>query len=104
PIRRVEPREHEASRVKPARTEVGEGGLIKRRKLRENSRDEALRKLSTRPKHEFGQRAENKERSGFGGKSGFKKPDRDRPPIDPPGQRKANVWMAPGARPPGKNR
>ena len=30
--------------------------------------------------------------------------DIDRRPIEPPGQRKANVWMAPGARPIGKGR
>ena len=35
---------------------------------------------------------------------GGKKPEREQRPIEPPGQRKANVWMAPGARPIGKGR
>ena len=49
------------------RQPIGEGGLIKARKRRENSRDEALGKLSTRP-----------ERGGFDEKSGFgSKPGRD---------------------------
>ena len=104
PVRRVERLEEDAPRPKPARSEIGEGGLIKRRKFRENSRDEALGKLSTRPERGFGERGGKPERSGFGAKPGFKKGDRDRPPIDPPGQRKANVWMAPGARPLGKDK
>ncbi len=33
-----------------------------------------------------------------------KKSEREQRPIEPPGQRKANVWMAPGARPIGKGR
>jgi 23S rRNA pseudouridine2605 synthase len=32
------------------------------------------------------------------------KPAREQRPIEPPGQRKANVWMAPGARPIGTGR
>jgi 23S rRNA pseudouridine2605 synthase len=110
PVRRTEPRDDEPRREKPLRDgdrrPIGEGGLIKARKRRENSRDEALGKLSTRP-----------ERSSFGDKAGFGgKPDRDfsgkparggkkereQRPIEPPGQRRANVWMAPGARPQGK--
>ena len=35
---------------------------------------------------------------------GGKKAEREQRPIEPPGQRKANVWMAPGARPIGKGR
>lgn len=104
PVRRVEQLEEATPRARPARSEIGEGGLIKRRKFRENSRDEALGKLSTRPERGFGERGGKPERSGFGGKPGFKKGDRERPPIDPPGQRKANVWMAPGARPLGKDK
>ncbi|MGO4832468.1 RNA pseudouridine synthase, partial [Rhizobiaceae sp. 2RAB30] len=83
----------------PMSAPIGEGGLIKARKRRENSRDDALSKLSTRP-----------ERGGFGGgKAGPGKErgpkrsgERDQRPIDPPGTRRANVWMAPGARPQGK--
>src|SRR5690606_5421756 len=42
----------------------------------------------------------------FGAKParGGKKSEREQRPIEPPGQRKANVWMAPGARPIGKGR
>ena len=32
------------------------------------------------------------------------KKEREQKPIEPPGQRKANVWMAPGARPIGAGR
>jgi 23S rRNA pseudouridine2605 synthase len=62
--------------------------------MRENSRDEALGKLSTRPKPGFGGKPARKD---DGGREGLRK--KERPPLDPPGQRKANVWMAPGARP-----
>ncbi len=40
---------------------------------------------------------------GTGPRAG-KKPEREQRPIEPPGQRKANVWMAPGARPIGTGR
>ncbi|MEQ1939172.1 pseudouridine synthase [Mesorhizobium sp. CN5-321] len=105
PVRRFEPRTEQGDRPKPPRRErqpIGEGGLIKARKRRENSRDEALGKLSTRPDRErFG------DKPGFGGKSGFGekregRAGRESRPIDPPGQRRANVWMAPGARPQGE--
>jgi len=48
------------------------------------------------------------DKPGFG-KAGARpprggKPDREQRPIEPPGQRKANVWMAPGARPIGTGR
>ncbi|WP_315920525.1 pseudouridine synthase [Mesorhizobium sp. SP-1A] len=76
------------------RRPIGEGGLIKNRKRREDERDTALGKLSTRP-----------ERSSFGERTG--KPVRrdrkeDDPRPEPHSQRKANVWMAPGARPQGR--
>lgn len=108
PVRRTERREEDAPRARPLRDgdhrPAGEGGLIKARKRREGSRDEALGKLSTKP-----------ERGGFGDRGGFgkggagkgfgergpKKGEREQRPIDPPGQRRANVWMAPGARPQG---
>ena len=117
------------------RGKIGEGGLIKNRKRRENTRDEALGKLSTsrperpkfdrgerseRPKVERGERPERAAKFGdrpdrfatFAAKPGKpepkpragKKPEREQRPIEPPGQRKANVWMAPGARPIGKGR
>jgi 23S rRNA pseudouridine2605 synthase len=126
PVRRTEPRVEEAPRPAASREgdrrPIGEGGLIKNRKRREGSRDEALGKLSTRSeggfsdrgaKAERGDRPERGERpergakpGGFGAKParGGKKPEREQRPIDPPGQRKANVWMAPGARPIGKGR
>ncbi|RVD17095.1 pseudouridine synthase [Mesorhizobium sp. M4B.F.Ca.ET.017.02.2.1] len=121
PVRRTEPRRDEAERPKfprdgVDRRPIGEGGLIKARKRREGSRDEALGKLSTKPDRAFGERGPKPERGGFGDKprggfgdkprAGFggKKSEREQRPIEPPGQRKANVWMAPGARPIGKGR
>jgi 23S rRNA pseudouridine2605 synthase len=120
PVRRTEPRHEEAERPKFTREgdhrPIGEGGLIKNRKRREGSRDEALGKLSTRPEKSFGERGPKPERGGFGDKPrggfgdkprggfGGKKSEREQRPIEPPGQRKANVWMAPGARPIGKGR
>ncbi|TPN54365.1 pseudouridine synthase [Mesorhizobium sp. B1-1-9] len=134
PVRRTEPRQEEAEWPKIMREgdhrPIGEGGLIKNRKRREGSRDEALGKLSTspdrgeRPEKSFGERGPRPERGGFGDKPrgnfgdkprggfgdkprgafGGKKPEREQRPIEPPGQRKANVWMAPGARPIGKGR
>ncbi|MEP9389047.1 pseudouridine synthase [Mesorhizobium sp. KR9-304] len=115
------------------RGRIGEGGLIKKRQRRENTRDEALGKLSTsrpdRPKFDRGDRPERPKlergerpvRTGkfgdrpdrfatFADKPGAKptragkKPEREQRPIEPPGQRKANVWMAPGARPIGAGR
>ncbi|MER8490175.1 pseudouridine synthase [Mesorhizobium australicum] len=132
PVRRTEVREVEPERPKftrdGERRPIGEGGLIKNRKRREGSRDEALGKLSTspdrgeRPEKSFGDRGPRPERGGFGDKprgsfgdkprggfgdkprGGGKKSEREQRPIEPPGQRKANVWMAPGARPIGKGR
>ncbi|MCV3210148.1 pseudouridine synthase [Mesorhizobium sp. YC-39] len=129
PVRRTEPRPEEVERPKftrdGERRPIGEGGLIKNRKRREGSRDEALGKLSTspersaRPEKSFGERGPRAERGGFGDKprggfgdkprfggkpGGGKKSEREQRPIEPPGQRKANVWMAPGARPIGKGR
>ncbi|MBZ9675047.1 pseudouridine synthase [Mesorhizobium sp. ES1-1] len=131
PVRRTETREPEPERPKftrdGERRPIGEGGLIKNRKRREGSRDEALGKLSTSPdrgaEKSFGERTARPERGGFGDKPrgnfgdkprggfgdkprgfGGKKPEREQKPIEPPGQRKANVWMAPGARPIGKGR
>lgn len=76
---------------------IGEGGLIKARKRRENSRDEALSRLSTRP--------DRGERAGARPERGARKSgEREQRAIEPPGGRKANVWMAPGARPQGKGR
>jgi 23S rRNA pseudouridine2605 synthase len=104
PVRRTEPRDEEPRHQKPLRDgdrrPIGEGGLIKARKRRENSRDEALGKLSTKPERFGGKPA-------FGDKPAFSKgrggkAEREQRPIEPPGQRRANVWMAPGARPLGK--
>ena len=99
PVRGEKRRDGEGDDARPApkkssRLDIGEGGLIKRRKMRESSRDEALGKLSTRPKPGFGGKPPRK---AEGGKEGLHK--KERPPLEPPGQRKANVWMAPGARP-----
>ncbi|RVC10653.1 pseudouridine synthase, partial [Mesorhizobium sp. M7A.F.Ca.CA.002.15.2.1] len=75
PVRRTEVREPEPERPKftrdGERRPIGEGGLIKNRKRREGSRDEALGKLSTSPdrnaEKSFGERAPRPERS-FGDK------------------------------------
>ena len=137
PVKRApEPRAEVAERPKIMRDgergRIGEGGLIKNRKRRENTRDEALGKLSTsrperpkfergdrpeRPKFERGEKPARAAKFGdrpdrfatFADKPGpkpraGKKPEREQRPIDPPGQRKANVWMAPGARPIGTGR
>ncbi len=138
PVKRAPERKEEfVERPKIARDgergRIGEGGLIKKRQRRENTRDEALGKLSTsrpeRPKFERGDRPERpKPERGekparaakfgdrpdrfatFADKSGprpprtGKKPEREQRPIEPPGQRKSNVWMAPGARPIGAGR
>ena len=114
PVRRSEPRREETDRPRATREgdrrPIGEGGLIKARKRREGSRDEALGKLTTKPDRAFGERGPKPERSfgdkprGFAARPGGKKGEREQRPIDPPGQRKANVWMAPGARPIGKGR
>ncbi|TIO08290.1 pseudouridine synthase [Mesorhizobium sp.] len=113
PVRREAVREAEPERPKftrdGERRPIGEGGLIKNRKRREGSRDEALGKLSTSPGRSSGPEKSFGERGprpgGFGGKpGGGKKSEREQRPIEPPGQRKANVWMAPGARPIGKGR
>ncbi|SFQ14765.1 23S rRNA pseudouridine2605 synthase [Mesorhizobium sp. NFR06] len=118
PVRGDRLRREEADRPKFTRDgdhrPIGEGGLIKARKRREGSRDEALSKLSTKPERAFGERGAKPDRGGFGDKPrggfgdkprfGGKKSEREQRPIEPPGQRKANVWMAPGARPIGKGR
>jgi 23S rRNA pseudouridine2605 synthase len=113
PVRREAVREEEPERPKftrdGERRPIGEGGLIKNRKRREGSRDEALGKLSTSPGRSSGPEKSFGDRGprpgGFGGKpGGGKKSEREQRPIEPPGQRKANVWMAPGARPIGKGR
>ncbi|TPJ75919.1 pseudouridine synthase [Mesorhizobium sp. B2-6-2] len=116
PVRGGGPRREETDRPKFTRDgdhrPIGEGGLIKARKRREGSRDEALSKLSTKPDRvfgpdrAFGERGPKSDRGGFGDKPRFggKKSEREQRPIEPPGQRKANVWMAPGARPIGKGR
>ena len=125
PVRREAPRAEPVERA-PVRRDgergrIGEGGLIKKRQRREGARDAALDKLSTRP-----ERPAREDRGAFGDKRPFEpradrgaKPDRkfegkpgprggkkerEQRPIDPPGQRKANVWMAPGARPIGAGR
>jgi 23S rRNA pseudouridine2605 synthase len=110
PVRGGGPRHEEAELPKFTRDgdrrPIGEGGLIKARKRREGSRDEALSKLSTKPERAFVERGPKSDRGGFGDKPrvGGRKSEREQRPIEPPGQRKANVWMAPGARPIGKGR
>jgi 23S rRNA pseudouridine2605 synthase len=95
PVRARDERPERPERPKPApgRLEVGEGGLIKNRKRgREDRREDALGRLTTRPERGFA--APGKE-----GRGPRKAGEREQKPLEPPGSRKANVWMAPGARP-----
>jgi 23S rRNA pseudouridine2605 synthase len=104
PIRDEAPRPPRESRA----ATIGEGGLIKARKRREGVRDDALGRLSTRPdagsfgKGPRGPKSDKGFKSDRGPKTG--RGDRESKPIEPPGGRKANVWMAPGARPMGTGR
>ncbi|MGE0502881.1 MAG: pseudouridine synthase [Rhizobiaceae bacterium] len=77
---------------------IGEGGLIKRRKAREEGRDRALSQLDTRPHRGKGPH-KGGDKGGFGGPGKGRKGEREAPLPSSP--RKANVWMAPGARPRG---
>ena len=71
----------------------GEGGLIKKRRFdRDDRRENALGKLQTKDP-----RGGKPQRAG-------KPTERVSRPAEPPSQRKANVWMAPGARPLGAAR
>lgn len=110
----------------PARTpraprplDIGEGGLIKRNRKRddERHREDMRDRLQTKPdrgfkpdrgdrhersdKHERGDRHERGPKFPRGEKPGGDRPSR---PFETPGPRKANVWMAPGARPIGKGK
>lgn len=120
PVRGTEAPAEEVARPKIVRDgmpgRIGEGGLIKARKRRENSRDDALGKLSTKPdrggfgakpdRGPPGAKFERGEKPPFGDRPprGKKFGEREQRPIEPPGQRKANVWMAPGSRPQGAGR
>ncbi|MBA3446919.1 MAG: pseudouridine synthase [Pseudaminobacter sp.] len=82
---------------------IGEGGLVKNRKRdQERHREDMLGRLQTKP--DRGGRPDRGAKPGFGDKPRGKKPEREQRPIEPPGARKANVWMAPGARPIGTGR
>lgn len=107
PTRRTDDRHDAEARPAARPLNIGEGGLIKARKRRENSRDDALGKLSTKPdRGGFGAKPERGPKPEFGARPprGKKPGEREQRPIEPPGGRKANVWMAPGARPIGKGR
>jgi 23S rRNA pseudouridine2605 synthase len=99
PVRREGERDEahdERNRAAPRaeRAPIGEGGLIKKRwRDRDDKREHALGRLST-TKPDRGQGR------GFGTKSG-ERADKRFEPTEP---RKANVWMAPGARPQGKKK
>ncbi|MBL8581999.1 MAG: pseudouridine synthase [Rhizobiaceae bacterium] len=69
--------------------EPGEGGLIKKRRFdKQDQRQQALGRLSTKPD----------------GKPRGRKGEREEKAPEPKRPRSANVWMAPGARPQGKAR
>jgi 23S rRNA pseudouridine2605 synthase len=93
----------------PARTprplQVGEGGLVKnRRRDGERHREEMLGRLQTKPPRgradAEGRPARSRSEAGGKPQRG-KRDEREKRPIEPPGGRKTNVWMAPGARPMG---
>jgi 23S rRNA pseudouridine2605 synthase len=90
--------------------QIGEGGLVKnRRRDNERHREDVLGRLQTKPdrggRPDRAERPERGPKPGFGDKPRGKKfGERAARPIEPPGGRKANVWMAPGARPIGKGR
>jgi 23S rRNA pseudouridine2605 synthase len=104
-------RAHEPAR-RPRELIVGEGGLVKGgfRRDRERGREQALDRLSTKPERfrADGDRPRPRpEGKPFGpkparGGSGSTRQERESKPMEAPGQRRANVWMAPGARPQGK--
>jgi 23S rRNA pseudouridine2605 synthase len=97
PFRREEARtDAPPVRKRSDRPTIGEGGLIKRRKWREDSREEALGKLSTKREGARGRDFDKKPRHA--GKGGH-----ERTGPEAPSQRRANVWMAPGARPKSKD-
>ena len=91
-------RRHPAPREPPRRAggrrreeplRVGEGGLIKKPKRRRDSRAKALQRLSTKRTVAW-QAGAGDSRSG--------RTER----VEPGRTRSSNVWMAPGARPPGE--
>jgi 23S rRNA pseudouridine2605 synthase len=122
PTRRFEERPREEPQAErapyaPRPLNIGEGGLIKgRKRTRETIRDDALGRLQTSPERgarpERGAKPERGPKPDRGFKSdrdgkpqrGGKRDEREQRPIEPPGGRKVNVWMAPGARPIGKGR
>jgi 23S rRNA pseudouridine2605 synthase len=114
PVRREYAKPVEAAPERGPRTprpeRIGEGGLIKNRKRdNERHREDMLGRLQTKPdrptRPDRGERPERGPKPGFGDKPrGKKAGERETRPIEPPGGRKANVWMAPGARPIGKGR
>lgn len=89
-------------RPSPARgrLEVGEGGLIKNRKRGREGREDVLGRLTTKPDRGFGKGKDGFGKDGPGKDRGPRKPgERTERTFEAPGPRKANVWMAPGARP-----
>ncbi len=89
----------------PRSLEVGEGGLIKRNRRRDEQRhrEDMRDRLQTKPERAF--KPDHGDKPRFKSKHG-EKPGGDRAsrPFETPGARKANVWMAPGARPIGKGK
>jgi 23S rRNA pseudouridine2605 synthase len=91
----------------PRPLDVGEGGLIKRNRRRddERHREDMRDRLQTKPdrgfKPDHGEKHERGPKFPRGEKPAG---DRASRPFETPGPRKANVWMAPGARPIGKGK
>ncbi len=128
PVRRGEEKRFDDAKPvrRPREVNVGEGGLVKGfRRDRERAREELRDRLTTSPhegrpdRSERGDRPERAERGDrpprrdgpprgkFGdkpaGRSGGGKPGgkrgEDETSFEPPAPRRANVWMAPGAKP-----
>jgi 23S rRNA pseudouridine2605 synthase len=91
----------------PRPLDIGEGGLIKRNRKRddERHREDMRDRLQTKPDRGFKADRGDKQERGAKFPRG-EKPGGDRAsrPFETPGARKANVWMAPGARPMGKGK
>ncbi len=92
----------------PARTprplQVGEGGLVKnRRRDADRHREDVLGRLQTKAPRgrDDGDRKPGRPRPEGGKPQRRDREERERKPIEAPGGRKSNVWMAPGARPAG---
>jgi 23S rRNA pseudouridine2605 synthase len=89
--------------TQPDRPKFERGERPERPKLDRGERPERAGKFGDRPDR-FARFADKPGAKPGAGPRPGKKPEREQRPIEPPGQRKTNVWMAPGARPIGAGR